>query len=57
VCRFIDKRRRQNAWDDKIADLFNHGLNDEEIADFFTPEQFRNFMRDYAECLRDVLAG
>jgi len=40
------------GWDEKIADLFNHGLDDEEISDYFTAEQACNFIRDYSAALR-----
>jgi hypothetical protein len=43
------------GWDAKIADLLNHGLNDEEIADYFTAEQACNFIRDYSTALRKKL--
>ncbi len=44
-------------WDAKIADLFNHGLNDEEISDYFTAEQACNFIGDYSALLRKRLEG
>ena len=43
------------GWDDKIADLFNHGLNDGEISDYFTADQACNFIRDYSALLRKKL--
>jgi hypothetical protein len=43
------------GWDGKFADLLNHGLNDEEISDYFTAEQACNFIRDYSSALRKKL--
>ena len=43
------------GWDAQITDLFNHGLNDEEIADYFSAEQACNFIRDYSTALRKKL--
>ena len=45
------------SWDEKIADLMNHGLNDEEIPEYFTFEQAMNFIRDYSAQLRKTLSS
>ncbi len=44
-----------SGWDEKIADLMNHGLNDEEIPNQFNPEEMRNCIRDYSAQLRSDL--
>ena len=45
------------SWDEKIADLMNHGLNDEEIPEYFDSAQMKNFLRDYSTWLRKVLVS
>jgi len=45
------------SWDEKIADLMNHGLNDEEIPEYFDSAQMKNFLRDYSTWLREILVS
>ncbi len=45
------------GWDEKIADLMNHGLSDEEIPDYFDSAQACNFIRDYSARLRKILVS
>jgi hypothetical protein len=45
------------GWDDKIADLMNHELNDDEIPDYLNSEQAMNFIRDYSARLRKTLSS
>jgi hypothetical protein len=45
------------GWDEKIADLMNHGLSDEEIPDYFDSVQACNFIRDYSARLRKILVS
>jgi hypothetical protein len=57
---FVQKESRQIAlriWDEKIADLMNHGLNDEEITEHFNSEQAMSFIRDYCAQLRKTLSS
>ncbi len=57
---FVQKERRQSAlpiWDEKLADLMNHGLNDEEIPNYFNSEQAMSFIRDYSAQLRKTLSS
>ncbi len=40
-------------WNEKIADLMNHGLNDEEVTDYFTADEAISFIRDYCAQFRN----